>query len=157
MTQVLQGLSQLSTGYLGASVTHLPLGYITKGRLTLQGSLISTLTLTMALITSRMQTNESGGFRSSYFGRSVREVHLVNEHLSCVTSGEAPTWLSRPQVCQGGCKQALWQLCVADVHAVTGKEVCHLTVNNAMAWSQPEPEVPTGRCMTATIKICHNC
>ena len=131
MTQVLLGLSQLFTGHLGASVTRLPLGYITNGRLTLQGSLISPLTLTMALITSRTQTNESGGFRSSYFGRSVREVHLVNEHLSCVTSGEAPTWL--PQVCQGGCKQALWQLCVVDVHAVTGKEVCHLIVNNAMA------------------------
>ncbi len=154
MTQVLLGLSQLFTGHLGASVTRLPLEYITNGRLTLQGSLISPLTLTMALITSRTQTNESGGFRSSYFGRSVREVHLVNEHLSCVTSGEAPTWL--PQVCQGGCKQALWQLCVVDVHAVTGKEVCHLIVNNAMAWNQPEPEVPTGRCMTATIKICHN-
>ena len=142
MTQVLQGLSRLFTGHLGASVTHLPLGYITNGRLTLQNSLISPLTLTMALITSRTQTNESGGFRSSYFCRSVREVHLVNEHLSCVTSGEAPTWLSRAQVCQGGCKQALWQLCVADVHAVTGKEVCHVIVNNATAWNQPEPEVP---------------
>ena len=96
----------------------------------------------MALITSRTQTNESGRFRSSYFGRSVREVHLVTEHLSCVASGEAPTWLSRPQVCRGGYKQALWQLFVVDVHAVTGKEVCHLIFNNAMAWNQPEPEVP---------------
>ena len=98
MTQVLQGLSQLFTGHLGASVTRLPLGYITNGRLTLQGSLISPLTLTMALITSRTQTNESGGFRSSYFGRSVREVHLVNEHLRRVTSGEAHLAVTGPSL-----------------------------------------------------------
>ena len=32
MTQVLRGLSQLFTGHLGASVTRLPLGYITNGQ-----------------------------------------------------------------------------------------------------------------------------